>query len=583
MRVQKGFAHPLLLIAGVGILAFFAVITLAPSGNNFLTTLNPKPESQAAGNGVMFGAWVGNGVNVFGDMYGFEAIIGKVPKVRHIYCSNCSDSQCSPTVNTQLPDVQTDPLRYTQYLQVRPLRNGEIMLLSWTPDDNIHPDHNDFAKIESGVTDETLNAFIDAWAKEISKSPNEIWLNPFWEINACHGWNDWWCAPKVGNQRFKNVYNKIIAKFKERFAVYGKTNVKYVWNVDKNNNSAIAAAYPGDTHVDIISFDAYPASKLSYQATYDIVTAVSPTKDIIVQETSLTTIFDANSITTILSGLPGWFPRIKALVWFDESISNLSGQLYKGNAAYQLAFKNGVANYIGADDSVGGSSPSPSPAVSASVLPSPSPSLLPSPSPSKIPSPSPSPSPSNVPSPSPVVSPSPAASSGGGGAGAASAPTITPIVSCINSNTTTPAVNISWTNPSKPVLSVHISNENDFFPRWDKSVTGTSTTAPDGYTPLSSSGAFLLQPNTTYYVRLYNFYYSPVSTFSIPPCGPTSSPSSAPTKPGDLDGDGKVGIFDFNILLGNFGKTGSGIQGDLDGDSKVGIFDFNILLGNFGK
>jgi hypothetical protein len=64
----------------------------------------------------------------------------------------------------------------------------------------------------------------------------------------------------------------------------------------------------------------------------------------------------------------------------------------------------------------------------------------------------------------------------------------------------------------------------------------------------------------------------------------TSSPNpSATAKPGDIDGNSKVDIFDYNILLTNFGKTGTGIQGDLDGNNKVDIFDYNILLSNFGK
>lgn len=51
---------------------------------------------------------------------------------------------------------------------------------------------------------------------------------------------------------------------------------------------------------------------------------------------------------------------------------------------------------------------------------------------------------------------------------------------------------------------------------------------------------------------------------------------------GDLNADGKVNIFDYNILVGNFGKTGTNIQGDIDNNGKVDIFDYNVLVGNFG-
>jgi hypothetical protein len=78
------------------------------------------------------------------------------------------------------------------------------------------------------------------------------------------------------------------------------------------------------------------------------------------------------------------------------------------------------------------------------------------------------------------------------------------------------------------------------------------------------------------------------ATFTVTSTVPTPTPavSVTPTpgsKPGDIDGNGKVDIFDYNILLGNFGKSGSGLQGDLDGNNKVDIFDYNILLANFGK
>ena len=51
----------------------------------------------------------------------------------------------------------------------------------------------------------------------------------------------------------------------------------------------------------------------------------------------------------------------------------------------------------------------------------------------------------------------------------------------------------------------------------------------------------------------------------------------------DLNQDGKVDIFDYNLLVANFGKTGTNLVGDIDNNGKVDIFDYNILVGNFGK
>ena len=66
-----------------------------------------------------------------------------------------------------------------------------------------------------------------------------------------------------------------------------------------------------------------------------------------------------------------------------------------------------------------------------------------------------------------------------------------------------------------------------------------------------------------------------------------SSPSPAPAKPGDIDNNGKVDIFDYNQLLTDFGKTGPNLLSDIEktGTSlnKVDIFDLNLLLSNFGS
>jgi hypothetical protein len=52
--------------------------------------------------------------------------------------------------------------------------------------------------------------------------------------------------------------------------------------------------------------------------------------------------------------------------------------------------------------------------------------------------------------------------------------------------------------------------------------------------------------------------------------------------PGDLDHNNKVDIFDYNILVDNFGNTTCGNVADIDGNCKVDIFDYNMLVGNFG-
>ena len=55
--------------------------------------------------------------------------------------------------------------------------------------------------------------------------------------------------------------------------------------------------------------------------------------------------------------------------------------------------------------------------------------------------------------------------------------------------------------------------------------------------------------------------------------------------PGDLDGDGTVGIFDLLILLSNWGPCPDPpdpCAADLDGDGNIGILDLLTLLANWG-
>ncbi len=56
----------------------------------------------------------------------------------------------------------------------------------------------------------------------------------------------------------------------------------------------------------------------------------------------------------------------------------------------------------------------------------------------------------------------------------------------------------------------------------------------------------------------------------------TQSPSPISLK-GDLNGDGKVNLLDYNIFLRNYGKTGSN-KADFNGDKRVDVFDYNLLL-----
>lgn len=57
------------------------------------------------------------------------------------------------------------------------------------------------------------------------------------------------------------------------------------------------------------------------------------------------------------------------------------------------------------------------------------------------------------------------------------------------------------------------------------------------------------------------------------------------TREGDFDHDGDVDIFDYNIVINNFGKTGAAgfHPADIVQDGKIDVFDYNALLQNFQR
>ena len=62
--------------------------------------------------------------------------------------------------------------------------------------------------------------------------------------------------------------------------------------------------------------------------------------------------------------------------------------------------------------------------------------------------------------------------------------------------------------------------------------------------------------------------------------GGTTDPTPAPSSiSGDCNNDGTVNIFDFSILLSNWGKPNPSC--DFNNDGKADIFDFSILLSNW--
>ncbi len=86
-------------------------------------------------------------------------------------------------------------------------------------------------------------------------------------------------------------------------------------------------------------------------------------------------------------------------------------------------------------------------------------------------------------------------------------------------------------------------------------------------------------------VASFVYVINPPATVTPPPGssggGGGGSITTAP-KAGDITLDGQVNIFDFALLMSNWGVAGSSTS-DLNNDSKVDILDFALLMANWGK
>lgn len=62
---------------------------------------------------------------------------------------------------------------------------------------------------------------------------------------------------------------------------------------------------------------------------------------------------------------------------------------------------------------------------------------------------------------------------------------------------------------------------------------------------------------------------------------PDQTPTPSPLKPPDINRDGQVNIFDYNIVIENFGQRNC--EKNVVGNCKIDVYDFNEVIGNFNQ
>ena len=77
--------------------------------------------------------------------------------------------------------------------------------------------------------------------------------------------------------------------------------------------------------------------------------------------------------------------------------------------------------------------------------------------------------------------------------------------------------------------------------------------------------------------------YVPTATLAPAPTVVQTSRCSNLSKSSDINNDGSVDVFDFNLLMVKWGSVSQNILADINCDGSVDVFDFNLLMVNWGK
>jgi hypothetical protein len=117
------------------------------------------------------------------------------------------------------------------------------------------------------------------------------------------------------------------------FRQQGATNVEWVWspNVNCGGKCPFTAYYPGDAWVDWVALDGYNYSSVDkvpwetfdqvFSSSYAQLTALAPSKPVMIAETASADVGGnkAQWITQAFQQLPTKYPKIHAVVWFDQN------------------------------------------------------------------------------------------------------------------------------------------------------------------------------------------------------------------------------------------------------------------------
>ena len=207
---------------------------------------------------------------------------------------------------------------------------GAVPLITWEPWDPTKGANRPAYQL-ANIARGDFDAYVDSWATGLAAYGGPVYLRFAHEMNAT--WYPW-CAGVNANTSAD--YVAAWRHLRDRFAIAGATNVRWVWSPDVAQDGAtpLAALYPGNDAVDWVALDGYNwGTSQTWSAWRDFSATFGPSlatlqnltggsKPVMIAETASSELGGdkANWINDAFWwALPVSYPQVRAVVWFNEA------------------------------------------------------------------------------------------------------------------------------------------------------------------------------------------------------------------------------------------------------------------------
>ena len=174
-----------------------------------------------------------------------------------------------------------------------------------------------------------FDAYINSWVQGAKAYGKPIYLRFGHEMNG--NWYPWGVGVN-GNTpaQYVAVWKKIVTAFRSG----GATNVRFVWSPNVvDTDKPLTGLYPGDAYVDLTAMDGYNwgttragaggwrSFSSIFGSTYGQIASLAPSKPVFVAETASTEYGGDKAawIRNAYATIPGSFPRLAGVIWFDQN------------------------------------------------------------------------------------------------------------------------------------------------------------------------------------------------------------------------------------------------------------------------